>query len=447
MAASSLNIRDYRREIPGGIRENTFYFPVIRSKNRTSGRQTFWKIYVRVFSANENPDHVTDPSGVTFSEFKQIYLDNGVIDADLRGWIKVDSGIDGGKTKVSKPTIVAAGKNIGRANATNVVCQALRDALSQYNVQIRRSADADATDLIPPMLAQKFDPAKTKLDFPVLVQRKFDGIRTVAMVRPSDPDRVVLYSRTRKEYSSLDYLREDLKPVFEYILDDGRRVYLDGELYKHGVPLQKIAGDGRREDTVVADYKYMVYDCFLPDEPDMPADERQELVEALIEGHDCVYATHVETFICNNTEEIMQRYNQFIDEGYEGLMIRTRTKYEYSERGYHSRHLLKMKPRHDAEYLLVGWFTATKGKASGLFMAICQTPDKKVFNVTPAMTEPDRRQLAITMAQTEENGLTKFDNMWKGQLITVHYDDTSEDGVPLRASTKMHTRVDEPPAV
>jgi hypothetical protein len=52
---------------------------------------------------------------------------------DLRGWIKVDSRIEGGKIKKSDATIVKSGKNIGKASATNVFCQSLRDALGLHN--------------------------------------------------------------------------------------------------------------------------------------------------------------------------------------------------------------------------------------------------------------------------------------------------------------------------
>lgn len=472
MAAKAITITDFRRELPGEIKEDTYRFPVITAKNRASGRNTFWRIYVRVFKVSDNPNYADGKRGskvTKFAQFKHTYLDNGAIDADLRGWIKVDSGVEGGKTKESSPTFVTVGKNVGRSNETNVVCQALRDALSQYNVQLRKSAPADASDLYPPMLAKKFDENKTKMQYPVFVQRKYNGIRTVAFARDrprarvahdaaaaANPDAdadanngdfdVVLYSRSRLEYPGHDYLRDDLRPIFQYTRSIGRNVYLDGELYKHGVPLQKIAGDGRREDVVVADYSYMVYDCFTLGELEMPMKDRLEFVTAIVDGSDCAYAQSVETFTCATIDEIKTKYRQFLDEGFEGLMIRLPdSKYVFSEKGYHSGNLLKLKPRYDDEYELVDWFTAANGKAQGLLMVVCVTEDGRRFNVTPSMEELRRQELAIAFAAEEENNRTHFQNVWEHQRITVFYDEKSTDGIPLRGSTKLNTRVDEPP--
>jgi ATP-dependent DNA ligase len=118
--------------------------------------------------------------------------------------------------------------------------------------------------------------------------------------------------------------------------------------------------------------------------------------------------------------------------------------YVFSEKSHHSKNLLKMKPRFDAEYELVDWFMAEKGKAAGLLMLVCETTDGKLFNVTPSLTELERQEWTEKFAVVEANKLTMFENVWKGSMITVFYDDLSEDGIPLRASTKMKTRVDNP---
>lgn len=452
MAAKSINITDYRRQLPGEIRDGAYYFPTITATNRTSGRNTFWTIYVRVFDRTKNPNYADGERGSVvdkFNDFQAVYLDNKPLSANLRGWIKVDSGVEGGKVKESAPTIVRVGKNVGRANATNVVCQALRDALSQYNAQLRRSAPAGATDLYPPMLAKKFEEGKTKLTYPVIVQRKYNGIRTVAFARDSGDDfKVILYSRTRIEYPGLDYLRDDLRPLFLHLRSTNKKnMYIDGELYKHGVPLQKITGDGRREDTIVADYSFMVYDCFDLDDLNASTRSRVDTITALINESNCEFAVAVESYDCADLAEIKARYQEFLDEAYEGLMIRpAEAKYVFSVKGYHSGNLLKMKPRHDAEYELVDWFVAENGKAQGLLMVVCKTEDGKLFNVTPSMDVLSRQELAAKMGNEEENGKTYFENVWKGVQITVDYDEKSNDGIPLRGSTKLNTRVDAPPA-
>ena len=39
------------------------------------------------------------------------------------------------------------------------------------------------------------------------------------------------------------------------------------------------------------------------------------------------------------------------------------------------------------------------------------------------------------MSQVEENGLTHFENKYKGKMLTIKYDELSTDGVPVRART------------
>jgi ATP-dependent DNA ligase len=164
-----------------------------------------------------------------------------------------------GKERESEQ-VVAAGKNLGRANATNPVSQALRDALGFYNKQRQRAgvapadasapasapADASAPASAPasaaaapapasaaaapapaagglgeaylPMLVKKHgesrDATLSPADFArgVTVQRKYNGVRAVACVRASAGE-VVLYSRTRAEYPGFDHIRAALAGV------------------------------------------------------------------------------------------------------------------------------------------------------------------------------------------------------------------------------------------
>lgn len=440
MAAKSVVVKNFRTEIPGELTDGTWYFPPIVTGSR-SGKRMYWKIYVRAFRPSAGVDAGFVPIVLTM-------LDNKPLDEDLAAWYKVDSGYEGSDARASAPTIIARGKNAGRANATNVVCQALRDALGLYAKQLKKAAAADVggadCKMYPPMLANVWN-VKRPPTFPLYVQRKYDGIRTVACLCG---DSVVLYSRNMNIYPGMDYLREDVIGILRSAAESGKNVYLDGELYKHGVPLQQISGDGRRANAVVTDYNYMVYDVFLPDAPTMPYSERKTLLHELFEDTRVTYAKIVETYEAADMAAVETLYSTFIEEGFEGAMIRLPSgQYVYSLKGYHCNALLKLKPTFDAEFRVVGWETGTRGKAAGAVMILCATADGKQFAVTPAMEIADRMEMAAKMATVEDNGKTYFDNVWRDTMITVQYAGLSVDGVPLQPRTRMQTRVDEPMAV
>jgi hypothetical protein len=196
MAATSVVITDYRTQIPGELRETSeWVFPTVWSSAR-SGKRMYWTIRVRAL----------DETTGKFDQFPLTYLDNGPLPRGIVGWYKVDAGYEGGAVRKSDPTIVRAGKNAGKSNATNAVCQALRDALGMYAKQLRKSTvpvDGNCA-LIPPMLANVYDEKKHAKVFPVCVQRKYNGIRTVACLCD---DEVILYSRNSIRFPGYDYLR------------------------------------------------------------------------------------------------------------------------------------------------------------------------------------------------------------------------------------------------
>ncbi len=438
MSSTSIHVKDFRTEIPGELSEDrtTWNFPVVNSTN-AHGKKTFWKIYVRLFR-QEAPD--------VFIPCEDVFFDSKPMPANIFAWIKVDSGIT--EAKKSVPTIIRQGRNIGRSSATNVWTQALRDALGTYNKQLKKSAQAPAvstTELFPPMLAKVFKDLTEKplidADHPVFVQRKYNGVRTVTTLEQAQDGtyRAIMYSRHRTLYLGLSYIRDELLPVLQFYWEAGRRLYLDGEIYKHGVPLQDISGAARRETTTFGAFDYMIYDCFVPDEP-MKYSERKQLLDDIFSEFQFKYAKNVETFTLYSFEEVNVMYNIFLEEEFEGAMIRTDSEYQYSYNELHSSVLLKMKPTYDHEYTVVGFTTGDKGKAAAALMIICANDAGKTFPVTPAMELPDRIALAKKMAEVEQNQKTHFQNHWEGKKIIVTFDEKSRDDIPLRARTKLVQR-------
>ncbi len=442
MASTHIHIRDYRTEIPGALSEDhmEWVFPTIESVN-SHGKETVWVIRVRLAKVGTE----------SFVVIKDEYFDSRPLGPNLVGWHKVDSGLKGRPPRKTVATTVAAGKNIDSTAATNVWTQALRNALGIYNKQRKKAtgpqenalADgAEALTLYPPMLAKLFSDMKTtpviNEALPAYVQRKYNGVRAVATM--GGDGGVVMYSRRKNVYPGFEYIKVELRIV----LGADKRVYLDGELYKHGVALQDISGYARREDQE-GDMKlnYMVYDCFIPSEPGLLFSERMKILDGMLPTtrDDTLFVKRVETFTVTSRKEIDGLYEGFLKEGFEGAMLRLNDVYHYSYNDHRSSTLLKFKPVRDHEYVVVDYKTGDKGKAAAALMIVCETESGQRFPVTPAMELPERIAMAAKMGVVEPNGHTHFENHWKGYKIIVTFDELSTGGLPQRARTKMEKRL------
>lgn len=433
MASVSLTIRDYTK-LPGEYDPTTFtwLFPLITTKN-SHGKNITWRVFVRAIQGDEFIDMLPE-------------LQN--MPSTVHGWISVASGVSGGVTRAVTPTIVTIGKNLGKKSATNPVCQAMRDALSLHNKQLKKYTDTYDGDVAPvakrypPMLAQVYS---QQLELPtekIYLQRKYNGVRAVACLEMKDGvPQVSMYSRTKGTYPGLDYIKAELLPV----LTLHPTYCLDGEIYKHGAKLQDISGQARRggEYTDADKLNYFVYDMFDSSDMSLPYHQRKQLLDALRLGPwvRCVETEYIEP------ANIDQYYRRYLLEGYEGAMVRIADKpYQPSDNGRHSKFLLKIKETLDHEYRVVDWTTGDKGKAAGALMIICEVIGSNGepirFPVTPAMTLDERNALAALMPTIENDSRTHFENHYKDKEIIVYYDEISRDGVPQRARTKLEKRVD-----
>jgi len=253
---------------------------------------------------------------------------------------------------------------------------------------------------------------------------------------------VVAYTRTKKPFPSVDYIKNIIYPYLNSLYDDEKNqsIYFDGELYKHGKKLQDISGDSRNEKTNTrADNKkrneYHIYDCFYPKELDTPFSKRLEQLQSFydaIDAEDALVLKRVPVFQVNSMADASRKYTQFTKMGYEGAMLRnTSGPYlgnpQKTGAFLRSNDLVKMKPKFTDEFEIVDYDQGSKGKDRGAIIWVCKTTDGVHFNVTPKdMTYEERYNL---FNEAEEN----FDNKFLSRMLTVEYEDLSNTGVPLRA--------------
>ncbi|HVE13741.1 MAG TPA: hypothetical protein VNI01_10140 [Elusimicrobiota bacterium] len=418
----------------------------------------------------------------------------------LRAEILVEAQQVGGKVLPAQPTYVAAGKNLGRSNATNAITQALRDALGLYNTHKRRAdarlavapvrapkagqaaAPAPAGDQKRPperplpMLASKVGQTSRAVlgpaDFKegVTVQRKLNGVRQVAFLRPDRGlDR---YSRTGAAYVGQPELAAELAAFLGAARADplecgvpaaaaaayaGAVPYLDGELFVPGKDLNWISGQARRCEKAGQSLEFHVFDVFFPAAiargHNMASRCRQRYLSALFAGPAPPHVRRVEGLRAGSQGDLDRLTQAFLAEGYEGAIARKDAAgYEYGAGNHRSPALLKLKPTFDAEFKVVGFAQGTRGKDVGAILWVCRTDGGREFTVTPKdMTYEERQKLYRCLGQrvTGADGrpLTRFDRDLKGKPLTVQYQELSaKTGVPLRAKALAFRTYEAGPA-
>ena len=334
-----------------------------------------------------------------------------------RGWTNgdtyyVESGLVDGK-KILSVGVKCIGKQ-GRTSHEQAEFQLNAKANKKKDDGYLNDLEAAKTHVIMlPMLAHSFDKRKHNITYPCIVQRKFDGVRCFAM-----PDGRLL-SRKGKEFPHLNHLRNNINHL----------VY-DGELYSDDLTFQELVGLVKRVTLKPGDEEKMkliklrVYDCYDSERPHTDFITRANRIKETMRGF--LYAKFhsqtplpsgwkiVQNFTANNEDDIYRLQKQFIEEGYEGAMVRN-TLGEYAL-GKRSANLQKVKTFLDGEYKIVGYEQGV-GKEVGCVIWKCET-DSHTFSVRPKGTQEQRQEWFNNASQ------------YIGKMLTVKYQELTDDGVP-----------------
>jgi ATP-dependent DNA ligase len=278
------------------------------------------------------------------------------VEGGLQVWsIEVDGGryrtvsgmVDG--AMVTSEWTDAVVKNSGRANATSIEEQAANEAQSKWTKKYdggyrETEAELESVDIFKCMLAEKLTDYPV-IQFPVHCQPKLDGARAAGRAKTG------LWSRKFKPWINTPHIANEVIAV----LQAHPTLVLDGELYcdKLADNFNKIISLIKKNKPTPESFaesekyvRYFVYDCKFEDQPQLTFSERQTKLREILVGFK--YFVLVETYLVANQEELDERYAEFLEEGYEGQIIRTDTPYENKR----TKALLKRKEFNDGEFEL-----------------------------------------------------------------------------------------------
>jgi DNA ligase-1 len=255
-------------------------------------------------------------------------------------------------------------KNVGKKNATTAEEQALFEAQALW--QKRKDLgywedinDCDKKVFFQPMLAQDYDKRRDKIKFPLISQPKLDGVRCITK---SDG----MWTRNGKEIISAPHIFEALQPIFKEYPD----LILDGELYTSNkeVDFNTIISCVRKTKPTQADLElskqyieYHVYDLPNLNGEEWNTFKRLDNLGNFVSHYNIDYIKCVEDRIINSFEQINSTLTEYIEQGYEGQILRDPNSFYENKR---SNGLLKHKTFHDEEFEIIGYAEGI-GKFSG----------------------------------------------------------------------------------
>ena len=282
--------------------------------------------------------------------------------------------------------------------------------------------DIDTPIFFKPMLAHDFKDLKNKITYPVMSQPKLDGVR--AVVQESG-----MKSRNGKPHISTPHIHKALEKLF---IDNPDLVF-DGELYVHNLPdievdisnatnlttkdtidFNKIISLVRKKKPTLEDIEesekhiqYWIYD--LPSHPGTFAERLGALMQ--MELPECCVL--VPTSICMDEKSVMDHYNEYMENGYEGQMVRVIDSVYENKR---SKSLMKHKVFYDQEFEIIDVIEG-KGKLTGKVGRI-------IFEINGT-----RFKSAVNGDHKYLEKLFKDGNLI-GKQATVKYFELTPDGIP-----------------
>jgi DNA ligase-1 len=325
---------------------------------------------------------------------------------------RTHSGQVGGQITTNEWTI-CFGKNVGRANSTTDAEQAMAEAIAKRTKKLESGYFEDVNNIneqqyFEPMLAAKWEDYKDKIQYPIYSQPKLDGIRCIVT-------KDGMFSRNGKPIVSAPHIRKALDKLFKH----EPHLILDGELYadKFANDFNKIVSLVKRTKPTAKDLmdsekqiEYHVYD--VPSVDETFTGRWRELDELALDFPKCV--KKVETHIITEEFYITDWYENYIERGYEGQMLRLDSKYENKR----SKSLLKHKTFVDEEYTILD-ICEGEGNRTG-------TAGYMVFET--AEGKPFKSNVKGTWDETAE--MLKSKKKLIGKQATIKYFNLTPDGIP-----------------
>jgi DNA ligase-1 len=352
-----------------------------------------------------------------------------------------------GKRTTSKP------KNIGKANETTGAEQALLEAQSKWNKQLKkdyRESIADIPQSTLPNLAHKYQDKSHVIDWDQCWELpKLDGVRASSFYKNGGQ---ILQSRGGEEYPVIGELAEELNTCFFNAFPDS---FVDGELYCHGMYLEDITSCVKKHNVDTKKIKLHVFDWLRNKGDARGWYERYVGYKVAVLSHHavdtCSYLSRVD-FVkatrVTSSAEMLAKHNQYVAEGFEGIILRDSNEpYSFGNR---TTGIIKYKVPMSEEFEVVD-FELDKNGAGVPVCKIEYTEEQrdnfeellKLGQTGSLKALPETFKAPFATTAEKRKALWADRANLVGSYLTVDYEKRSKYSVPTKPIGKAFRTMDE----
>lgn len=256
------------------------------------------------------------------------------------------------------------------------------------------------------------------MKFPALIQPKINGVR--ATISLDTNGRVQILSKEGLKYD-LRHISDEFennKEIFavsNYHGVDEMDIIFDGELYIHDEKLQVISSAVKSFNMNTPRVVFIAFDLAVPILGNL---KRFQLLKHLLEFTTQNLASSIETVrthLIGHDSQAQEKTDQYIEEGYEGSILRNPNGlYQFGKRPMD---MVKLKRTVDEEFTIIDIVGQDKNPELGLY--VCRTKQGKEFKVTP---KGDRDFKELILFQK---------HLYIGKPLTCTFYEYTEDGIPF----------------
>lgn len=288
------------------------------------------------------------------------------------------------------------------------------------------------------MLAHSFKDHAKKVKYPVAVEPKLDGVRVLAFVDVEGEGSAIFYSRTGKEFTSFDHLKQPLIDALKRFAHATNmfqtRWVLDTEVVSGS--FNKTVSEVRKKDAKATDAVLWVFDMLTLDEFERESKTgvggsyrvRRALLDSFfnIQDDQSSYLRKVPSAIMDTEERVYQAFEAFRKNGLEGAIVKDITEGYYRKR---SKAWLKMKAEESVDVRVVGAFEG-EGKYAGMLGGLVVDFNGVKVNVGGGFSDEQRKQ--FWYAWNNPGTPNEFDpiarSLLENRMIEVEYHEITPDG-------------------
>lgn len=361
-----------------------------------------------------------------YKKAKNEKLQQWIIEVKQNMYRTIEGFVGGAQSETA--WTVCEGKNVGRSNETSPEEQAEKEVEARIKKQKDKGwketqEEAGKSKLmIEPMLAKEYKDFKDyALTKSIATQPKLDGIRCIATPHG-------LFSRNGKPINTVPHIWKEVKKIFDDSSD--QYFFLDGEIYNHELKedFNKIASLVKNEKKAkenpdgTKEAQYHIYDIDYKDDAyggeEPTFKERHEhLNDIFLQNWDHLIMVPTRFLIEGQQPHVVStmidtHYESYLEDGYEGIMIRTTSSLYQNKR---TKDLLKRKEWIDGEFELVDIQEGRGNRAGYAARVICKDERGEEF------------EAGIIGNMEYCKGLLEDKSKYLGKPVTIKYQNLTPD--------------------